>query len=707
MAAKRSSKKKPAAGAGRTPSNEPRIQTFTQFSGCNFQLSPRDFQYETGENDQSDLMMNFVVVQNNCRLTENKTFETRQNIETLFTAPASETLTDICALVQDELYIATQSKKVVYGKLGESLSGNVEIRDVDGAEKDNTWTFLGYADDKLVGMTKGRQLWTAPLGTHALENAKTVPTPPALAFGDVTAGGSLKISQTITADCPFRITLRYTHLNKFGPTLPSEALVLFASKPTTEWSGSAYLTIKKTAPTGYGIVAVELYYTEDEYQDPAFLARVDLASRDGGSWTYNWTGYLFDTSMWTIANLSIPTENYTPGVPASKMTQQDGRLYFWGGDPEYRLWIGGNPGNLFSVSTGVGGGFCDVEPGTGQTIRVVTKYKTQSGNAIITIMCDNPNSTKEYRHNLLENNITLSNEQSTKGWQTEKISNTVGCKSYYGAGVWGDGLYAVSRYGLALTTMTMEYNSQIRVQYVSGAIEPVFVQKRGNQLSGSVLLCVNDVIYMTFGAPDGTMDNVVFCYDINLKAWWTYTLDVDEPILNMIHIDHQDHREGIGIVTPKHVYLLPTTHLTMPDVLPTYDVLIETGELGNTQPLQNMLHLTQMEFRFDWFIGDLTVDLVGIDLFGRKVTTTKRIRHDTVQHNLTEYMRVDLKLESYKMRFEGKASFRMTHWMAKTYPMSNRNGIAWGFDDRQSYRTQGDIHPYFKDYNDVRLAVIP
>ena len=49
----------------------------------------------------------------------------------------------------------------------------------------------------------------------------------------------------------------------------------------------------------------------------------------------------------------------------------------------------------------------------------------------------------------------------------------------------------------------------------------------------------------------------------------------------------------------------------------------------------------------------------------------------------------------------------MTHWMAKTYPMSNRNGIVWGFDDRQSYRTQGDIHPYFKDYNDVRLAVIP
>ena len=35
------------------------------------------------------------------------------------------------------------------------------------------------------------------------------------------------------------------------------------------------------------------------------------------------------------------------------------------------------------------------------------------------------------------------------------------------------------------------------------------------------------------------------------------------------------------------------------------------------------------------------------------------------------------------------------------------NGIVWGFDDRQSYRTQGDIHPYFKDYNDVRLAVIP
>lgn len=712
----RSSNSNSSKSTGRPSNSEPKVQTFSKFQGCNFELAARQFESWEGEDDQTDLEMNFLVLQNNAKVESNQTIQTRQNLVTLFTAPEGTRHTDIATLINDELYIACEDKNIYYGTLGGELNNTVVINDIDGETRDNTWTFLGYAEDQLVGMTAGKQLWTGAYGTHTIENARTIPTPPALTFSQLTARGSLTISSTLTDECPFRITLRYTHLNKFGPTLASDPLTFYASKPTTEWSGAAFVSISGTAPTGYNIVAVELYYTEDEYQDPAFLGRVDMrqqsdGSRDGGSWTYNWVGYLFDTSMWTLANLSLPTENYTSGVPASKMAQHDGRLYFWGGEPDYRLWIGGNPGNTFSVSTGVGGGFADIEPGSGQAIRVVPKYKTYNGASIVTMLCDNPNSSKEQRHNLVENNITLSNEQSTKGWQSEKVNGTVGCKSYYGAGVWADGLYAVSRYGLALTTLTMEYNSQLRVNYVSDAIKPVFTQQDGTQLDAAVLLCVDDILYMTFGAGsgnEGNLDNIVFCYDINLKAWWSYSLDVDEPILNMINIDHEANREGIGIITPGHVFLLPTTKDDSPDTLPTFDVLLETAELSTTKPSQGMQHLSQLEFRFDYFIGDLTIEVHMIDRFGRPIIGEKYIiSSDEVIYNCIEYIRVDKKCEYYKLVIKGKANFRLTHFMAKTYPIPARMGMSWGFDSRQSMNGSGDIRGYFKSYNDIRRAIIP
>lgn len=720
------SKKKPAAGGGRTPNTEPRLQLFSKFAGCNFQMSPRDFVPDTMENDQSDLQMNYLMVQNNARVAPNATIETRQNIETLFTAPSGERFTGVCSLIGDLFYAATDKGNMRFGQIGTgAMPRTVIMVDHTGYGDLGEWTYIGQHADTFVGIKSGL-LWTDRYPYEAnmesnitLTNAKMVPNPIAIPFYNLKANGALSISETLDDAHPFRISIRHTELNKFGPTLPSPPLTFFANRPTTEWSGSAYLTIKGHAPKGdgdndYMINAVELYYTEDEYQDYSFLAHINLEPNQfgfpvGGEWRYNWTGYLFDTSMWAIANLSLPKENYTTGVRVKYMTYIDGRMYFWGagGANKSRLYIGGNPGNEFSVSTGVGGGFCDIEPGNGHEIRSVTKYKTQSGNSIVTVLCDNDNSTNESRFNLVENNITLSNEQSTKGWQAERVSNTVGCKSPRGAGVWGDGLYAVSRYGLSLTTMTMEYNSQLRVNYVSDQIEPAFVQELGIKLSGSVLICVNDVLYLCMGKENGELDNVLFCYDTNLKAWWTYTLDVDEPILNMIHIDHEGNKEGIGILTDRHVYLLPTTMLADHDVLPTFDVQLVSGELGTTQPLQNMQHLTQLEFRFDWFVGYIDVEVECIDQLGRDVKIHKRIRHDRVMHNLTEYMRIDLKVESYKFSINGRANFRMTHWMSKTYPMSNRVGLVWGFDDRMSHRKAGDIHPAFKNYNDIRNAIIP
>ena len=365
------------------------------------------------------------------------------------------------------------------------------------------------------------------------------------------------------------------------------------------------------------------------------------------------------------------------------------------------------PGDTLNRFPGTGGGFVDVEPGTGQEIRYVDKYKTQSGNSIITMLCDSQNSANEQRFNLVENTVTISNEQSMKSWQAEQVSGAVGCKSYHGARVCEDGLYSVSRYGLALTTMTMEYNSQIRANYVSDPIKPVFTDPLGKGLSNAVLLEADGVLYLSLGVGSGELDHLMFCYDIDAKAWWTYTLDIDEPIIDMIHIDYEGFREGIGIVTPSHIWLLPTTQDDPSEELATFEVLIETGELSAQQPQQSWIYVSQLEFHFDHFIGDLEIDLVSIDQFGRKITTTKHISHTDVQFGLVEYMRVDLRLTSYKLIIRGKANFRMSHFIGKEYVMSSKVGLVWGFDDSQSFRSSGDIHPTFKSYNDIRDAVIP
>ena len=383
-------------------------------------------------------------------------------------------------------------------------------------------------------------------------------------------------------------------------------------------------------------------------------------------------------------------------------------MYFWGDSSQpQRLYIGGNPGNLFSVSPGTGGGFVDVEPGSGQEVRIVTKYKTQSGASIVTMLCDSKNTTREQRFNLVENSVSLSNEQNMKSWQAEQVAGAVGCKSFNGAVVCEDGIYSISRYGLALTTLTMEYNSQIRTNYVSDPIKPAFTNKNRSALRNSIILECDGVIYMAFGKDDTSIDNMLFCYDINQKAWWTVNLDIDEAILNLFHVDYEGYREGIGIITENHVYMLPLTKDDSPITDADFPVTIQSGELSTTQPQQNWFYLSQMEFRFDYFIGSVLVELTGIDQFGRKVTTKKRISHDSTVYNAAEYMRVDLRLQSYQIRITGTARFRLTHFIAKVYTMSAKQGLVWGFDDSQSFRSDGDIHPTFLDYNDIRKAIIP
>lgn len=704
--------KQRAQGAGRKSNSEPKQQVFRDFGGCNFQLSPRDFTLgKTEDQEQSDLQMNYVVVQNNAQIAANKTIETRNNIVKLFDAPTGKKFTDACILVDDELYLALDDGDLKYGKLdGLGVLNNVTLIDNSDNHPGHTWKSFARADDKLIGTTAENQLWTGALSAHTISNARKVSNPSALAFNNLTAKGSLTIanSTTPTTSQPYRVAIAYAYVNKYGPTMHSNQLTFHASLPVTQWSGNAYLNVHGTAPTGYGIEAVEFYYTTGDSSTLLFAGRTDTIDPSTGAWSFNWYGYLDATNMWPVANLIAPTENYTEGAHASHVACIDSRMYFWGDSAQpQRLYIGGNPGNLFSISPGTGGGFIDVEPGSGQSIRIVTKYKTQSGASIVTMLCDSVNSTMEQRFNLVENSISLSNEQSMKSWQAEQVAGSVGCKSFRGAIVCEDGLYSVSRYGLALTTMTMEYNSQIRTNYVSDPIKPVFIDKNRSLLANSVIIECDGIIYLTFGKDNETLDNMLFCYDIDQKAWWTVTLDLDEAILNMIHIDYEGYREGIGIVTEKHVYLLPLTKDDAPTVEADFPVIIQTGELSTTQPQQNWFYLSQLEFRFDYFIGSVTVELMGIDQFGRDVAVKKIFTHDDTVYNDVEYMRVDLRLQSYQIRITGTARFRLSHFIAKLYTMSAKQGLVWGFDDSQSFRHTGDIHPTFLSYNDIRKAIIP
>jgi hypothetical protein len=183
-------------------------------------------------------------------------------------------------------------------------------------------------------------------------------------------------------------------------------------------------------------------------------------------------------------------------------------------------------------------------------------------------------------------------------------------------------------------------------------------------------------------------------------------LDTKTPILSMIHIDFDGGREGIGIITKEHILLLPTTMDDDADVLPTGDVLIETGELTTMQPIQSMHHISQLEFFFDYFIGEMDIQVTMVDQFGRVITVDKHIHHTLLQHALSEYIRIDQVVKSYKVVMTGPARMRLTHFIAKLYPKSNRIGMAWGFDSQQSH---GDtsIHRTFTSYNDLKDAIIP
>lgn len=749
--AKQASSKKKSSGGGRPRNSEPQAQVFKQFTGMNIQENQADFDPDGISHDQSDLQMTYMEIQNNVAVTPMKTLETvNKTVEKLLVPPTGTEFTGPIVNIGAYIYAAVSKENSTTGAITYEIYktrvldptkwAKISIKNaapkLGDLPSETEWTWIGLVGGYIVALTSSNNIFISeykdndsikdlsfyPKIESPKENKLTIYGDP-WEYGRQYAlypRGSLKIKEVTSAeeappdDMQYRIGITYTLCNVFGPTEAAPIKYYWVNKPTTEWSSSCYLAIDHWANKDEGFNAMEFYYVEGEAQDPAFFYRLefDLYGEDPRM-SFHWDGYNTNTDMWAIANLSVPTKNYTAGVEAGYATSIDGRVYFWGNwkTPD-RLYIGGNPGNELSVSTGTGGGFVDCDPGQGNRIKVVVKYKTQSGNNIVTMLCDNPNSQKEFRYNLVENNVSLSSEQSVKGWQAEHVSGAVGCKSPYGAVVAADGLYAVSRFGLALTTLTMEYNSQIRAQYVSDAIEPVFTDQIGYEFTDAVLIEMNDKLYLVFGRRslgalgENYLEGIIFCYDIDGKAWWTMTMQNEDPIMSIVPLDYESAREGLLCVTKNYVSFIPLTKPDKPEDEPV-DFFMQSGCIGTAQPLNGLQNLVQLEFRFDYFCGSMEIKLVGIDQLGRKVTTTKRINHETPVYNLAEYMRVDLKLESYTLSFKGKARFRMTHFIAKTFNLTNKRGIVWGFDSSQGLHKTNDIRVYIKDYNDLKKAIIP
>jgi len=560
--------------------------------------------------------------------------------------------------------------------------------------------------------------------------------------------------QTPPESTPVRVEVKFCYTNRLGSTLTHTdpmTTTMYVEYSPALWTTARYMIISPSVNENLldvlSITGVDLYARDNENIDWVFIGHVDVnlsqvtSTSASARWKYNWYGNMTDITQWLTAQLMVPTDNTTHGPDATHFNCHDSRMYYWGMPSKpYRLWIGGNPGAEFSVARGLGGAWVDIEPGSGYDIKGTAKWKTVSGANIVTIMCGNNNTTKIKRFNLVETNLTLTNEVAYKSYMYEEVSNVVGCNSRWGYGVYTDGLYSLNRYGLMLTTMAMEYNSQMKNQKVSDVIEPIFTERLGKRLRDGRMVCINDVIYIALSeeAEDATedpigLDNVILCYDLNLKAWYTWTHDQTlnqeqdpDKILHIFAIDSDEFQEGLGSVTETEVRLYPVTGVQDATV-PEFTVLVESGELAPRQPMQAFWYVQQLEFRFDYFVGNpdepAEILVEGVDYYGRQFKITKKlniksrnwqVRNDNGEtgerRSYVEWVRIDKLVESFRIRIKGKARFRLTHFNANVYQQSDTIGTPYGFDARDTYYDKNgddhEIHHYIEDYNNLRRAVV-
>lgn len=704
-------KKKSTATQKAMTSSEPRVTSLRQWAGINIiekypNWNPLETQF--AQSNQVDLADNFLVVQNNLACAVSKAIETRDDDVLIATAPKGVEFTGVACLQKNNLICAFSDGSIRVHVLGDDVASwsNIPISDPDGSKRSAVqWTEIDYYADTLICLSDEAECFIGSLGSMTTDGVRSYPLVP-----DPTVAPTMTNKGELTDGDVSRIQVCYVYTNVFGSTVASPVSTKYVSASPVEWSASQYMQVSGTAPKGYSITGVDVYFTMDDSTEFAFAGHVTLT--DGGAWSYNWLGALADTSQWTNVSLEVPTENTTKGVNARHMTHIDGRLYFWGGDLEYRLWIGGNPGNELSVARGVGGAFVDIEPGTGTSVECVLKHKTYSASSIITILCGNPNTEQIKRFNLLETNVTVTNELTSKGYMTEEVSNVVGCNSRWGAGVFEDGLYAVNRYGLALTTHAMEYNNQLRVGWVSDQIKPIFTDRLGKRINNARLVYVDGIIHLVLGQEESdNLDPVIFCYDIGAKAWWTYTYGTDEKILHVMSIDSQEFDEGCGIITPTRFALIPTTGPKLHTPPNFGDCYIETGELSVRQPPNEMMWLEQLEFDFDYFVGECDIKVTGVDYYGRRFEIEKSVTYDDMVTNLQVWMRIGMLVRTYHLSIKGPARFRLYQILQKIYSQSSKINLVYGLDAysevRNHYDETGLDHHEIDSYNNLVHVLVP
>lgn len=807
MAKKNSSK---TATEKAIQSSEPRVMSYQNWQGVNFVDAPLTWQpLETTPKAfrQTDLPANYLMVQNNLETTDTLGIETRYDSIKIIEAPIGN-FTGVSCVYKHWLFavIRAETDYIMYVDLlannrqeswqlitvqigNQSDPQNLEICEIGFFESNlvataryNNEGVLLLAkvetpnDDSTIAI-KGMDWSTRSesVSNYIVDTPKIKGTvsghldePSTMPVMTVHGMGSRTGSPSSDETAAVLVQVKYCYTNRMGSTLAHSDNRINAGTATyvelspALWNAKKYVTIAPdTGESGEisSVSGIDFYGRDTENLDWVFIGHIDVTKDQvrNGTWKYDWYGNMTDITQWLTSQLMVPTDNTSHGPDATHFNCHDSRMYYWGMPSKpYRLWIGGNPGAEFSVARGLGGAWVDIEPGSGYDIMGTAKWKTTSGANIVTIMCGNRNTTKVKRFNLVETNLSLTNEVAYKSYMYEEVSNVVGCNSRWGFGVFSDGLYSLSRYGLMLTTMAMEYNSQMKNQSMSDVIEPIFTNQVGKYLRDGRLVWINDIIYIAFSDEDsGYLDNVVLCYDMNLKAWYTFTHDQtvdteDDPdhILHIFAIDSDEYIEGLGAITESEIRLYPTTGNQDP-VVPKFNVLLETGELVPRLPTQAFWYVQQLEFRFDYFIGyseetdehpgPATILIEGVDYYGRYFTIVKELNRkgrrwqtenhngnptatiidntgkhefeDVIEHrNYLEYVRIDKLVESLRIRIKGHARFRLTHINAKMYQQADTIGTPYGFDAADMYMNRrGEyniIHHYIDDYNNLKEAVV-
>ena len=750
-------------------SSEPRVMTIKGWTGVSIEQTPYDSEASDFHKDkniyagksQSDSQPNLLAVQNNLVSCSNGSVESRYEPIKLNDAPEGYALTGISLCYDDYIYaiaknsegeklfrvkLPTFTNAAPHSKAEPWIFNDWELINIEDKnkldEKLRTFTSIAVFKSSLLLLARWNdehgELYSGSMDTITtigVSNALYVPDPIEV---DSSYSKLNPSKQGMTGDARVsRLRFRAAWVNKYGTTRETWELdenVIYTPINPAAFTASKYVSLSGIVPPGKDIVALDIYCSINDSLDSIFCGRANVY--DGNSWTFNWLGSMADLTQWTMSSLKVPKDNTTRGPDATYIDQYDGRLYFYGGSTKYRLYIGGNPGNELSIATGLGGAFVDIEEGSGQEIRKVLKFKGYNGASIVTVLTYHPNTTKSSRYDLVENNITVTNEYSATGYEPEKVEGAIGCSSFYGADTVLDGLYAINRYGLTLTTKVMENQNNIQAKYVSDQIKPLFTSMLGIGVEQSRLLCIGDCIYIMLASTKSglhgssiELENYLFVYDTQMRSWYTFDLTNDYVLnpsestnKNMIHIDSKNFWEGIGIIRNDGIVLIPATGSDYEyyydesgapfEGHPAVSSSFQTHELATSIPIKGLMNIHTIEFYFDYICAPDGLDIwvEGVDYYGRQFKIDKTVVEKVMRRQTTHYLRVDKYVESFRIFIQGKAHYRLTHFNMKLFMKANRKGTRLGIDARDLYKghheTTGTTHHKIQDYNSIRDSLL-